>query len=124
MEVRASKRFRSTQEKREIVEETLRAGASVSVVARAHDVNANQVFRWRKLYREGQLEVDESTTRLRLLPVKVTDVAVQKMRVSAKPKAKFKSNGIIDIDLGHAGLRIEGAADPDCVRAALAGLIR
>jgi transposase len=122
MEVRATKRFRSTQEKREIVEETLRTGASVSVVARAHDVNANQVFRWRKLYRERQLEVDESTTRL--LPVKVTDVAVQKMRVSAKPKSKFKSNGIIDIDLGHARLRIEGAADPDCVRAALAGLIR
>jgi hypothetical protein len=44
--------------------------------------------------------------------------------VSAKPKSKFKSNGIIDIDLGHARLRIEGAADPDCVRAALAGLIR
>ena len=122
MEVRGSKRFWSTQEKREIVEETLRAGASVSVVARAHDVNANQVFRWRKLYREGQLEVEESTTRL--LPVKVTDVAVQKMRLSAKQKSKFKSNGIIDIDLGHARLRIEGAADPDCVRAALAGLIR
>jgi transposase len=122
MEVRASKRFWSTQEKREIVEETLRAGASVSVVARAHDVNANQVFRWRKLYREGQLEVDESTTRL--LPVKVTDVAVQKMRVSAKQKCKFKSNGTIDIDLGHARLHIEGAADPECVRAALAGLIR
>jgi len=122
MEVRGSKRFWSTQEKREIIEETLRAGASVSVVARAHDVNANQVFRWRKLYREGQLEVEESTTRL--LPVKVTDVADQEMRLSVKRKSKFKSDGIIDIDLGHARLRIEGAADADCVRAALAGLIR
>ena len=122
MEDRASKRFWSRQEKREIVEETLRAGASVSVVARAHDVNANQVFRWRKLYREGQLEVEESTTRL--LPVKVTDVADQEMRLSVKRKSKFKSDGIIDIDLGHARLRIEGAADADCVRAALAGLIR
>ena len=122
MEVRASKRFWSTQEKREIVDETLRAGSSVSVVARAHDVNANQVFRWRKLYREGQLEVEESTTRL--LPVKVTDVADQEMRLSVKRKSKFKSDGIIDIDLGHARLRIEGAADADCVRAALAGLIR
>ena len=122
MEDRASKRFWSRQEKREIVEETLRAGASVSVVARAHDVNANQVFRWRKLYREGQLEVEESTTRL--LPVKVTDVADQEMRLSVKRKSKFKSDGIIDIDLGHARLHIEGAADPECVRAALAGLIR
>ena len=122
MEVRGSKRFWSTQEKREIIEETLRAGASVSVVARAHDVNANQVFRWRKLYREGQLEVEESTTRL--LPVKVTDVADQEMRLSVKRKSKFKSDGIIDIDLGHARLRIEGAADPECVRATLEGLVR
>jgi transposase len=37
------------------VEETFVAGASVSRVARRHDVNANQVFYWRKLYREGRL---------------------------------------------------------------------
>ena len=122
MENGASKRFRTTQEKREIVEETLRAGASVSVVARAHDVNANQVFHWRKLYRRGQLEVEESTGRL--LPVKVGDVAVQNRRVASGQKSKLKRSGIINIDLGHARVRIEGAADPECVRAALAGLVR
>ncbi len=42
-------------EKRRIVLESLEAGASVSVVARRHDVNANQVFAWRKLYRDGLL---------------------------------------------------------------------
>ena len=51
-------RRRTIQERREIVEETLVAGASVSRVARRHDVNANQVFYWRKLYREGQLGGD------------------------------------------------------------------
>ena len=35
--------------------ESFEAGASVSVVARRHDVNANQVFAWRKLYRDGLL---------------------------------------------------------------------
>ena len=45
-----TRRFRSTQERRQIVEETLKRGASVSLVARAHDVNANQVFKWRKQY--------------------------------------------------------------------------
>jgi len=34
--------------KRQIVAETEEAGASVSVVARRHDVNANQVFKWRR----------------------------------------------------------------------------
>jgi transposase len=47
--------FRAVEEKRRIVEETLRDGASVSSVARAHGVNANQVFQWRRLYREGLL---------------------------------------------------------------------
>jgi transposase len=34
--------------KRQMVAETQVAGASVSVVARRHDVNSNQLFRWRR----------------------------------------------------------------------------
>ncbi|MBU1213070.1 MAG: transposase [Alphaproteobacteria bacterium] len=41
--------------KREIVAATLAPGASVSVVARQYDVNANQVFMWRRRYR-GAIE--------------------------------------------------------------------
>ena len=54
--------------KREIVAATLLPGASVSRVARRYDVNANQVFAWRRRYREGAAEPAE----LRLLPVTVT----------------------------------------------------
>ncbi len=39
--------------KREIVAASLAPGSSVSKVARRYDVNANQVFAWRKRYREG-----------------------------------------------------------------------
>ena len=39
--------------KREIVAATLAPGASVSVVARQYDVNANQVFGWRRRYRDA-----------------------------------------------------------------------
>jgi len=49
------RRRRSLEEKRRIVEETLESGASVALVARRHAVNANQVFYWRKKYREGRL---------------------------------------------------------------------
>jgi len=49
--------FRSRALKRQIVEETLRAGASVSRVARKYGVNANQVFCWRRLYQQGELEL-------------------------------------------------------------------
>jgi transposase len=38
--------------KREIVAATLAPGASVSVVARQYDVNANLVFSWRRRYRD------------------------------------------------------------------------
>src|SRR3954470_5090557 len=51
--------------KREIVAATLQPGASVSRVARRYDVKANQVFAWRRRYRDGAAEPGE----LRLLPV-------------------------------------------------------
>src|SRR3954447_198514 len=54
--------------KREIVAASLVPGASVSRVARRYDVNANQVFAWRRHYRDGVAEPAE----LRLLPVRVT----------------------------------------------------
>ena len=40
----------SKDEKARIVEETLAPGASVERVARAHGINANQVFSWRPPY--------------------------------------------------------------------------
>ena len=54
--------------KREIVAASLEPGSSVSLVARRYDVNANQVFAWRKRYRSGPAE----PTGLQLMPVTVT----------------------------------------------------
>src|SRR5438105_10311883 len=44
----AKRRQYSEAMKRQMVAETLAPGASVSVVARRHDVNSNQLFRWRR----------------------------------------------------------------------------
>jgi transposase len=41
--------------KRQVVEESMLSGASVSIVARRHDLSTNQVFAWRKQYQEGSL---------------------------------------------------------------------
>ncbi|MFY4707050.1 IS3 family transposase [Burkholderia glumae] len=49
------RRRRSVDEKLAIVRETFEPGATVSGVARRHQVNANQVFAWRKLYQDGSL---------------------------------------------------------------------
>ena len=54
--------------KREIVAASLMPGASVSRVARRYDVNANQIFAWRRRYQGAAAK----PTELRLLPVTVT----------------------------------------------------
>ena len=47
---------------------SLAPGSSVSVVARRYEVNANQVFAWRKLYREAAADPAAP----HLVPVMVT----------------------------------------------------
>lgn len=134
MEIRGGKRYRTKAERRSIVEETFKSGASVSRVARAHDVNANQVFHWRLQYRKGLLDEKTSNPTTALVPVKVAGVVTGTQRKQSTIIRKSRSviererhreiGGSIDIDLGHARVRIEGSADPDCVRAALEGLRR
>ena len=61
-EPRRRRRSWSAAEKRRIVAETLEPGSSVSVVARHHDVNANQVFTWRRQLHEGVLGGEEASS--------------------------------------------------------------
>ena len=63
---RGKYRRHSEEEKRRIVEETYAPGTSVAVVARKHDVNANQVYTWRRQYRREELGGDAA-----LVPVGV-----------------------------------------------------
>ena len=49
------RRRRTPQEKISIVQQTFEPGMTVSHVARLHDVNANQLFKWRKQFQEGPL---------------------------------------------------------------------
>lgn len=69
----AVRRHRSWPEalKREIVAASLKPGSSVSRVARQYDVNANQVFSWRKRYRD-EPSVPSISSGPQLIPVMVT----------------------------------------------------
>ena len=61
--------------KREIVAASLAAGVSVSAVARQYDVNANQVFSWRRRYgpvTEVVASAPPPATRPRLMPVTIS----------------------------------------------------
>jgi transposase-like protein len=65
---------RSPELKRQIVQETLAPGASVARVARAHGVNANLVFTWRRQYRQELFEAGNRAA-VGLLAVRVAEPA-------------------------------------------------
>ena len=100
--------------KRAIVEETLRSGTSVALVAREHGINANQVFCWRKLYREGQL----GNTSSAILPVTIEPEA------TADRANVVQASGILLIESGRLRVRIEGRPDAETLRVVLAELRR
>lgn len=102
------RRFRSKQERRAIAEESLVPGASVAVVARRHGVNANQVFLWRRLLRDGRLEAGSALPQL--LPVRIAEIS---------PEADGFARsypGTIHIELGRVRVRLEGTVDPGSLR--------
>jgi len=114
-----TRRRRSVEEKRRIVEETLEAGASVARVARRHAVNANQVFYWRKKYREGRLGKNQSN---KLLPVTLSDISWSK-----SGRAGYASSpsavGSMEIKLSKGTLRVAGNVDVVVLRTAIECLI-
>jgi|SRR5690242_884225 transposase len=96
--------------KRQIVAETLAPGASASVVARRHDVNANQLFRWRRDWRDGLLDAGDDD----LVPVEIAGEAL----TSA-------GSGVIEIELSPGvRVRVSGAVDGATLRQALEVLLR
>ena len=111
-------RRRTIKERRDIVEETLVPGASVARVARRHEVNANQVFYWRKLYREGRLGITIATP---LLPVKVK---TERLTKTLPENGAMLSPGTMEVKLSRGTLRIAGAVDVLALRAVLECLAR
>ena len=57
----------------------MKPGASVSRVARDHDVNTNQVFKWRRLHERGLLGAGRKA--VPMLPVRIEDPALSPGRV-------------------------------------------
>ena len=113
----APRQRRSIAEKRRIVEETLVEGASVARVARAHGINANQVFGWRRLYVAGRL--GEGKAAMKLLPVRVSESLPVPLPVPGSADLEKAQPGTIHIELRQAQVRIEGSADPALVRVLL-----
>lgn len=121
--VSTRRRFRTVEEKRRIVEQTLSSDLSVASIAREHGVNANQVFYWRKLYRAGQLAASEQSNEVRFLPVSVAE----DLPPSDAPEESHNSDRCVTINIeipGCALVSVEGAVDAGIVRAVMESLRR
>ncbi len=81
--------------KREIVAATYLPGSSVSIVARQYDVNANQVFRWRRLAEKSGSTSSSSSSSSGLIPVTITPEPEDKA-----PPAQPAHSDIIEIEVG------------------------
>jgi transposase len=98
--------------KREIVAASFAPGASVSVVARRYDVNANQVFSWRKRYRDVPAAAAVKAA-ARLVPVMVTP---ERDAAARQPSTAVET---IEIDLGDYRVRVGSAVDAQALRRVL-----
>jgi transposase len=117
---RRVRRRRPASEKLTIVRLTMEPGASVAEIAREHGVNANQVFKWRRLFERGQL-IDGSSRATALLPVTVSaDAEVVPEPTQEEAVVQAQSGGAIHIELvGRANISVERGADAALLRCVL-----
>lgn len=117
------RRRRSVSEKLQIVQLTMEPGASVAEIARAHGVNANQVFTWRRLFENGRLS-DAGAGSTALLPVTISaDAETKPETTDATTDVQTSSGGAIHIELPErAMISVENGADPAVVRCILESL--
>ena len=103
-------------EKRAIVEQSQVRGTSVAKVAQHHGINANVVFGWRRLYRQGLLSGEAAADAPPLLPVQITTPTVLPGESGAAPeparRRRRDRGSAIEIEFaGGIRVLIQGAVD-------------
>ena len=111
------------EEKCRIVEQTLKPGASVARVALAHGVNANQVFSWRRQYRQGLLG-RRNAGPVNLLPVRVSEAQGGKTYRLGSPALTAAVAGTIQVEFPKGHVCISGSVDGEALRIVLEHLLR
>ena len=102
--------------KREIVAATFEPGASVSVVARQYDVNANQVFSWRRRFCDAGERPPAAPAPSTLVPVMITSGR----EVDAAAPAVPDASDTIEIEvLGDCRIRVGSGFDARALKRVL-----
>ena len=122
-----TRRRHSDTLKRDLVERSLRTGASVSALAQEHGINANLLFNWRRLHLQAQnldTVVAAPAPVPTLLPV---TVQAERQPPTARPQRPplapaRASTGTIEIEIGNARVRLRGTVDDASLRSVLRAL--
>lgn len=108
------------EQKRAIVEQSMRPGVSVSRVAREHDVNTNQVFKRRRLHERGLLGTGSKA--VSMLPVKIEDspaaagrIVIQAHDAEVK-RPRAAKTGSMEIELQGGRVTVRGVVDRAALR--------
>jgi transposase len=119
------RRQHTLEEKLRIVQETHVRGASVATVAQRHNLNPNQVFAWRQLYRRGLLDPKAPQENPRLLPVKISTPTVVPRQATERSLRRQSSGGLIEIELanGHR-IHVQAGVDAQLLQRVIAVLVR
>src|ERR1700675_398638 len=110
-------------EKCRIVEQTLKPGASVAGVALAHGVNANQVFTWRRQYRQGLLS-QRNAKPVKLLPVHVSEAQASEAHRWENRQVTAAAVGTIQVEFPKGHVCLTGRVDGEALRIVLEHLLR
>jgi transposase len=119
---KASRRQHDLAFKRDLVQQCLEPGASVSAIALRSGVNANMLFKWRR----DHLRRTSSLQPAVLLPIQLAaEVEAQAHAASpavAPPSRPPARGSVIELEVAGAQLRLRGPVDEDSLRSVLRAL--
>lgn len=109
----SGRRHRSKAERARIAVEGMMPGASVTEVARRHDVTRWQVYDWRRQVKDGRLVVPEDVAALPPFAELEVDAPEMPPPAAAAPASTSAPGGSIEIAVGDIVVRASTGADQD-----------
>lgn len=120
--------------KRQLAEQSFEPGASVALIARQNDINANLLFKWRRQHLEGAYglpmvranatPIPKQELQTPLLPVTAIDDVAKPLSVPAASSIPTTDGGVCEVEFDHARLRISGEVSPSVLRLLIRELVR
>ncbi|MGO9818181.1 MAG: IS66-like element accessory protein TnpA [Acidocella sp.] len=119
---RRRRRDWTPDEKAEILAASVAPGSKIAEVARRYGVSRGLLWTWR---RQAMNDLAAETVP-RFVPLRIEDGVAEPSAIASEPAAPTSGRdqpaGSIEIEIGRARVRVEGAVDPEVLRQVL-GLI-